>query len=162
MGHTLLWQLGKVLREIRPSGFGMSTIQRFMDKIEKTSSCWLWTAYKNPKGYGRFGTNYAHRFSYEHFVGPIPPGMQMDHLCSNTSCVNPAHLEAVTLLENVKRQMDAGRSVIGENTRKTHCPYGHEYTRTDKRGKRVCQQCKNNYSKKKRHASKGVDADVPF
>lgn len=123
-----------------------------MTKVQKTADCWIWTASKNPKGYGRFGKTYAHRFSYTQFIGPIPDGMQMDHLCNNTSCVNPNHLEAVTLLENVKRQIEADRSVTGRNRKKTHCPKGHTYAYTDNRGKRVCQKCKNDYAKNKRHA----------
>lgn len=69
-------------------------------------NCWVWLGALSPEGYGRVGTKYAHRIVYEQHVGPIPPGLQLDHLCRNTRCVNPAHLEPVTRAENLAR---AGR-----------------------------------------------------
>ena len=124
-----------------------------MAKVEKTDTCWNWTAYKNPKGYGKFNQWYAHRFSYIHLIGPIPDGLQIDHLCLNTSCVNPEHLEAVTLQENVRRQMSQpGWVMPGNNGSKTHCINGHEFSGYDSRGKRFCQTCKNQWAKNKRHA----------
>jgi hypothetical protein len=71
------------------------------------SPCWDWTGYKDEKGYGRIykeGLNkYAHRYAYEHFVGPIPDNLEIDHLCRRRCCVNPEHLEAVTHRVNVAR-----------------------------------------------------------
>lgn len=97
--------------------------------IDPNSGCWLWEkALIN--GYGVFTirrgekktTKQAHRASYEHFVGPIPEGYQVDHLCKVTYCCNPKHLEAVTPRENVLRS----DNYIAVNTRKTHCVNGHE------------------------------------
>lgn len=71
------------------------------------NGCWLWSGHKDQKGYGRFywkGLNeYAHRWAYEYFVGAVPVGLELDHLCRNRGCVNPAHLEAVTHRVNVAR-----------------------------------------------------------
>lgn len=104
---------------------------RFWSKVDKTDSCWLWTATKTPAGYGSLllasGVGwkmdiYAHRASWEmHHGRPIPDGFDVDHLCRNTSCVNPDHLEAVPHNVNIVR---------GElcNRLKTHCKHGHEYT----------------------------------
>lgn len=64
------------------------------------AGCWLWTGCVNGKGYAAFGGNGAHRFAHAWFVGPIAPGLEVDHLCRVRRCVNPAHLEAVTGLEN--------------------------------------------------------------
>ena len=77
---------------------------RFLDKVEKTDTCWLWTGAVGTSGYGRIGEGarvlQAHRVAYELFVGRIPEGLHIDHLCSVRLCVRPDHLEAVTQHEN--------------------------------------------------------------
>lgn len=79
----------------------------FEDRIEKTPTCWLWTGGKNGYGYGIFilpGEKKvrAHRYSYEHFIGPIPEGKIILHTCDNPPCVNPAHLRVGTKADNNK------------------------------------------------------------
>ena len=96
------------------------------------SGCWVWTAYKNDDGYGvvwdgNVGkTRKAHQVLYELAKGPIPDGLEIDHLCSNRACINPDHLEAVAHLENVRR----GTTGQGGNWQKdkTVCPQGHPYS----------------------------------
>lgn len=84
-----------------------TAIEVFVEHIDiADNGCWLWTGRKLPFGYGRFSANgphLAHRFSYEFFVGPIPQKLTIDHLCRVPSCVNPDHLEPVTLAVNVMR-----------------------------------------------------------
>ena len=86
-----------------------------LQKIEVAGECWVWkgSVFKKPTGsYGQIRTGHAgerklvraHRFSYEAFVGPIPEGLSLDHLCRNTLCVNPSHLEPVTHAENMRRK----------------------------------------------------------
>lgn len=104
---------------------------RFWRKVEKfDGGCWNWAAYRDKTGYGRFAAVsgrlvLAHRFAYETTVGPIPHGLELDHLCRNPSCVNPSHLEPVTRRENVVR----GVSPNAVNAAKTHCIRGHELSR---------------------------------
>lgn len=106
----------------------MSPTERFVAKVDKTGSCWVWTAYRTARGYGRFNDGsrivQTHRFAYELWVGPIPDGLELDHLCRNRSCVNPDHLEPVTGRENILR----GVSPSAQHAAKTHCPNGHPYS----------------------------------
>ena len=103
---------------------------RLMGFVEPVteSGCWIWTSGYHPNGYGMMwfngGGRTAHRVSYEHFVGPIPKGLTIDHLCRVRGCVNPAHLEAVSCRVNVLR----GVGATAVNARKTHCKHGHEFT----------------------------------
>lgn len=107
--------------------------------------CRVWLRSK-AKGYGTLHVDgamrQAHGVSYETFVGTIPAGCELDHLCRNRSCINPAHLEPVTHRENVLR----GASPTAENAAKTHCPQGHAYVGDNVRiekltGWRTCRVC---------------------
>ena len=94
-------------RPVRPR----SAAARLWVRVRWTPGCWLWTGKLLPNGYGNVSTGpkgatsstTAHRAVYEAFVGPISEGLQLDHLCRNRRCVNPAHMEPVTAAENVRR-----------------------------------------------------------
>ena len=117
-----------------------------------TTPCWIWQGAENGDGYGRISVHNnsrrAHRVSYESFVGPVPAGLVIDHLCRQRMCVNPAHLEPVTNGENVRRGALADLSYRRDTI--THCPQGHEYTTSNsyicKRGKRQCRTCRGKRS----------------
>ena len=115
------------------------------------SGCWLWSGAvlrgdrPSAGGYGIASiggrTSLLHRAMYEHTVGPIPPGLTLDHLCRVRSCVNPDHLEPVTRKENTLR----GEGVTAVHARKTQCPQGHPYADgnlyVDPTGRRHCRTC---------------------
>jgi hypothetical protein len=128
---------------------------RFWAKVSKTENCWMWTGMKSTKGYGLFMLNgkrkRAHRISYELSIGPIPEGLQLDHLCRNPSCVNPSHLEPVTSRENTLRGIAANPTRRnGPRHLKEFCKHGHPYAgdnlligpdRDGKPGRRQCRAC---------------------
>lgn len=128
---------------------------RFWSKVNKNGPvpdyrpdlgpCWLWTAGTNGlterNGYGRIWVVdrdvLAHRWSYEALVGPIPEGLELDHLCRVHLCVRPSHLEPVTTRVNNLR----GTSVAAVNALKTHCPQGHELVLKPGYARRECPIC---------------------
>lgn len=123
-------------------------IERFWSKVDRTVACWFWTGTVDTSGYavlarhlrGRWRNTLAHRFAYELLVGPIPEGLQLDHLCRIRYCVNPEHMEVVTLQENLRR----GFGFAAVNSRKTHCIHGHEFTPENTYvfdGHRRCRAC---------------------
>ncbi|MFD9950822.1 HNH endonuclease signature motif containing protein, partial [Nonomuraea sp. NPDC059022] len=130
--HFTRWQRHgdplKVLRVVIQSAKGSGGLSdRFWAKVDAQGDCWLWTGATHEAGYGRFRadgrTVPSHRWAYEHLVGPIPGGFQIDHLCRNPPCVNPDHLQPVPQAENLLR----GYSSPAMNARKTHCKNGHPF-----------------------------------
>jgi hypothetical protein len=121
--------------------------ERFWSKVlnHPATGCWEWQASRFWTGYGRFWVNprtrSTHRVAYEALVGLIPPGHDIDHLCRNKNCCNPAHLEPVTQRENTLR----AESPPALNAIKTQCTQGHAFdtmnTRTRRDGSRTCLIC---------------------
>ena len=114
-------------------------IERFNNKYQVVpNGCWQWLGVIGRDNYGHLTVNgkevAAHRFAYEQFVGMIPPGLQVAHLCKNRSCVNPDHLDLI-------------ESLGAFNANKTHCPDGHPYdsenTYITPSGKRMCRACRS-------------------
>lgn len=110
----------------------MSYEQRFFEKVNKTSSCWLWTGALTGNGYGSFRFNgktcSAHRFSYIHFNGEIPEGMIICHKCDTPSCVNPEHLQIGTHLDNNRDCIAKGRFVKSYGNKNGHNQYKNNKT----------------------------------
>ena len=104
-------QLERAQREGWRYDLPEKVVERFEAKIVRSDGCWTWTGHHNRKGYGAFGIKLnekwtsepIHRIAYELWVGPIPKGRQIDHLCRNRGCCRPDHLEVVTAAENSRR-----------------------------------------------------------
>jgi hypothetical protein len=115
--------------------------QRIMARVTVAGECWEWDSISHVDGYGRFrmgGRQWlAHRASYTVLVGPIPEGLNIDHLCRNRRCVNPEHLEPVTQSENLKRS-----PLMDRHSHKTHCPRGHAYEGDNVRLSGVHRHCR--------------------
>jgi HNH endonuclease len=132
--------------------------------IAPTSGCLVWDGRMTRGGYGQIGlsakhaaelgssrTYLVHRLAWELANGPIPKGMQIDHLCRNRACINPKHLEVVTASENTRRGLGPAASAIrmramvkARAAAITHCPQGHEYTPENTylhNGMRTCRTC---------------------
>lgn len=123
---------------MRARGTVQERLERYFEK-GTPEECWVWRGGLKPNGYGQFGLDrqrrsaYAHRVAYTLYVGPIPDGLTLDHLCRNRRCVNPSHLEPVTAVENFRRAMAA----------RTHCANGHPYDESTpiRQGARNCAIC---------------------
>ena len=114
--------------------------------------CWIWLGAET---WNRYGTVHfegkqqlAHRIFFEHFRGKIPDGLILDHLCCNTICVNPFHLDPVTRRVNTLRGF---KNPAAGNSRKQHCKRGHAFTEENtirrRNGWRACRQCSQDYSR---------------
>ena len=140
----------------------MSLEERFDAKWtrSRSSACMQWIGALTTAGYGQISIagqlKYAHRVAYERWVGPIPVGLVIDHLCRNPSCVNPVHLEPVSNRENVLR----GVAPSAKNAKKTHCKNGHPLSGENlsvrnkgHRTERHCKACHRDYMRQRRSAS---------
>jgi hypothetical protein len=136
--------------------------RRFWAKVQKTDTCWLWTAAKNPDGYGRFGVGqtliYPHRLIAAVTYGPIPTDMVVDHLCRVPSCVRPDHLEVVTMRENTTRGTSpTWRAHITGICKRGHSLATHGYYRLGTRQIAACRECSREKKRQARVTSAIVD-----
>jgi len=118
---------------------------RFWSKVDRSTACWLWCGAVQSGGYGSFWLDgkmqLAHRVAYGWIIAPVPDILTVDHLCKRRTCVNPAHMEIVTLKENVLRS----GSPPALNARKECCPAGHPYIAENTllhKGERICRACR--------------------
>lgn len=126
--------------------------ERLWEKVDKAGDCWVWTAGRNPKGYGRIGRGgrgegvvLAHRAVWELANGPVPEGLFVLHRCDNPPCVRPNHLFLGTKADNNQDMASKGRN---RGQLVTHCPKGHRYTVRNTKpgsgpGRRRCRKCHN-------------------
>jgi len=136
---------------------------RFLKKLSigtPASGCWVWHGALKSNGYGYVFAGgrdqNAHRVAYQWFVGPIPEGLELDHLCRNRGCVNPSHLEPVTRWENIKRgAMEEARQ--RRTTERLTCSKGHPWNEQNtyvhaKTGARHCRECHRLREIQRRHS----------
>lgn len=137
---------------------------KFWNRVDKSGPCWIWLGGKTWDGYGKWYYQHngkrchlrPHRVAYVLTKGSIPDGLTIDHICRNTICVNPAHLEITTSKENTLRGVDAPAAI---NARKTHCIYGHPfdgYNLSYYKGERYCKTCKRIKGLASYHKNKGA------
>lgn len=135
-----------------PSNSSKSDTYAFWSKVVLgNNGCLEWIGAHSSTGYGSIGRKgkvyRAHRFSYQMLVGDIPDGKVLDHICRNKNCVAPDHLEIVTQLINTHR----GTPFAARNAKVKNCPKGHSYskenTTINKKGSRVCIECKRSRSR---------------
>lgn len=165
-------------------------VERFCSRLPTDGAglldCWLWQGFLGRAGYGRYGDRvtgftkeiYVHRIVAEAVYGPIPRGMEVDHLCHVRNCVNPLHLRICTLAEN-RRNRQPSKTPL-----RTHCPHGHPYSGSNLyvhpvTGHRECRVCKrsadrrwlakdgnrerqNELRRKRRSRESGPRNDNPF
>lgn len=124
------------------SSLKQKDVDRFWLKVDKNiKNCWEYLGFKDKDGYGVFSINgkvyRPHRIVYFLTFGKISSKKTLDHLCRNRGCVNPNHLEEVTLKENILR----GNAPSSLNSKKNYCPKGHPYDKIDTLGHRRCSIC---------------------
>ncbi len=151
MHYARLLRTGDPLKVWRRVQKGAET-ERFWKFVDdRSGDCWLWTGAIDGRGYGSWTRSEkrkvgAHRFAYQITVGPIPDGLDLDHLCRVRHCVNPSHLEPVTRQVNIQRGANRNRE-------KTHCKRGHEFTPENtymtSAGGRSCRTCRAAYFKER-------------
>lgn len=120
--------------------------------LDDGDKCWNWDGSRNPvSGYGNFRwdrKSLAHRYSYERFNGPLIDGLEIDHLCHNRRCVNPAHLEQKTRKGNAENSLPALKpDCIRGHPRNEENTAAHKST-----GKKYCKVCARDYQKRRNHA----------
>lgn len=145
-----------------PSSKDLTADERFWRKVDKTGPCWIWTAGRDWDGYGIFSdagrSRRAHRWSYAALVGPIPDGLQLDHLCRNRACVNPGHLEPVESRQNTMRSPVAPAAL---NAAKDVCRCGQPYDAVSRSGARRCRECEARAARRRRGwGEDAVDAPI--
>jgi len=145
------WKRGTT--DFAPGYEPRTTRERFESKVVRADGCWGWTGTHDSGGYAKFSLNgsmaNAHRFGYELYVGPIPVGMEVDHLCRNRGCVNPAHLEPVPKRVNVLR----GYGIPAVYARRDRCSRGHAFDEANTRHHgtaRICRACERERSRQRK------------
>lgn len=132
---------------VRPiAGPGAEDFWELADRTAGPDGCWPWKRGLEGGGYGWFRRDRAHRHAYRFVKGEIPAELEIDHLCRNRRCVNPAHLEAVTHAENMRR-------AVAHRAKRKTCPSGHPFEGNRTPSGR-CRPCHNAETNRRYHVTK--------
>lgn len=139
-----------------------TTLERFLERVEvQEDGCWLWTGPPNGSGRPNFSwggrTSTAYRFSYEHYVGPIPRGKVLDHVvCERPMCVNYAHVKPVTQRDNARRS-----DYLAAKIAQKFCIWGHAFNKANtyvkSNGTRQCRKCNARRQRERRARKSSSD-----
>ena len=139
--HLGKWKRGTYQPDQEPIARKTHDLEsRLARYVDATGICWLWNGARDRHGYGRTERTGAHRWVYEQLVGPIPKGLDLDHLCRVHECVNPDHLEPVTRQTNLLRGSRSAAAAL-----RTTCRNGHDLTEPgatcQRNGRTRCREC---------------------
>lgn len=136
--YKMAWKRKKRIAAGKPARTDLTPIETFMRYVSKQDSCWIWNGpVRDPRRrnghYGVFSLggkrHSAHRWLYEHTVGPVPRDLFCCHKCDNPRCVNPEHIFIGSQADNIADCTSKGRHHSNRHSEKTHCPRGHEYSK---------------------------------
>ena len=147
-----------------PAGLTVKERLLFYSYVDRDTGCWEWTSTKNQKGYPRMKIDKvmcgAHRVSYEMFTGPLIDELEMDHICENRGCINPAHIQQISHGDNIRN------GARWRHKKDNHCIHGHKYTEENTQiradGRKRCATCRRSQARErtgiKRNAQDEMDS----
>lgn len=139
--------------------YALNVLDRLRSGLQPSNGCWEWSRTRTSGGYGQISVKHAmvqtHQVAYHLFIGPVPAGLQLDHLCRNRACANPWHLDPVTSAVNSRRGL--GALNLPDYGSRTHCVNGHAFDQVNTyihpvTGYRTCRNCRADRERSRQQA----------